>query len=390
MSTASLPVVQDPPEHGPLATLRRLDWWLLGTTLALLAFGMIMILSASSNYADHRYGDSMHFVTRQGMGAAFGLTAMIGILFCPMRWIRRYGPWIYLFGLVGLVLVFTPLGHKAYGAVRWISLGPIKIQPSEFARIGLVLTLAGFLHRNQGRINDVVGVLFPVGLISSAMIVLLMLQPDFGTTVLTCALIFVMVFISGLNWVWVGSLGVTFVVAAGLGAIVAPYRLQRVTSFLNPFDDLEGAGHQVIQGWIAMASGGLTGQGIAGGIAQRGNLPEAHTDFIAAVVGEDLGAIGMILLVSAFGILVWRGYGIAARASSLYGALVAAALTTLLASQAVVNLGVLVGWAPPKGLVLPFLSYGASAVVAHLVCVGLLLRISTELPHSPSTERGTS
>lgn len=388
MTTASLPAVQDPPAHGPLATLRRVDWLLLGTTLFLLAFGMLMILSASSNYADHRYGNSLHFVTRQGMGVGLGLVSMAVVLFSPMKWIRRGGVWVYVVALIGMLLVFTPLGHKAYGAVRWISLGPIKIQPSEFARIGLVLVLGVFLHRNQGRINDIVGVLLMVVLITLPMIGLLMAQPDFGTTLLTGVLVFVMVFLSGLRWGWIAMLAVVGGVLGVFGAIVAPYRHKRITAFLSPFENLEGSGHQVIQGWIAMASGGWTGQGIAGGIAQRGNLPEAHTDFIGAVVGEDLGALGMIVLVVAFGVLVWRGYAIAARARTLYGTLIAAALTTLLASQAVVNLGVLVGWAPPKGLVLPFMSYGSSAVVAHLLCVALILRISVD--SETSARRGES
>ncbi len=171
-------------------------------------------------------------------------------------------------------------------------------------------------------------------------------------------------------------MGAVAVVLGAILAVIEPYRVRRLLSFTDPLENADGSGYQVVQGWIAMASGGWTGQGLAGGVAQRGNLPEAHTDFIAAVVGEDLGAIGVSVMVAAFVVLVWRGYGIAARATDLYGALVATALSTLLASQALVNLGVLVGWAPPKGLVLPFLSYGASAVVAHLLCVGILLRIS--------------
>jgi cell division protein FtsW len=376
MSAVLLPAVPDPAPSGPLAALRRLDWWMLAVTVALLAFGMLMILSASSIYADQRYGDPLHFVVRQGMGVGVGVVAMLAVLFTPMSWIRRYGFVLYLAGLVGLLLVFTPLGHRAYGAVRWISFGPIKLQPSEFARIGLVLTLGWYLARNQGRVNDIVGVATPTFLLALPMLGLLMAQPDFGTTVLTTLLLFVMVFVAGMSWGWILSMGAVAVVLGAILAVIEPYRVRRLLSFTDPLENADGSGYQVVQGWIAMASGGWTGQGLAGGVAQRGNLPEAHTDFIAAVVGEDLGAIGVSVMVAAFVVLVWRGYGIAARATDLYGALVATALSTLLASQALVNLGVLVGWAPPKGLVLPFLSYGASAVVAHLLCVGILLRIS--------------
>jgi cell division protein FtsW len=383
MNSAVLPAVAEPRAQGPLAALRRLDWALLALTLALVAFGMLMILSASSLFADQRYGDPLHFVVRQGMGVAFGLVAMVAVLLTPMAWIRRAGPLLYALSLVGLVLVFTPLGHKAYGAVRWISLGPLKIQPSEFARIGLVMTLGWYLARNQGRVNDVVGVVIPALGVSMLMFLLLMAQPDFGTTVLTAALVGVMLFVAGMSWGWVISLFTGAAVLGGFLALLEPYRVKRLLSFSDPFENAEGSGYQVVQGWIAMASGGWTGQGLAGGIAQRGNLPEAHTDFIAAVIGEDLGAIGVSLMIFAFVLLVWRGYAIAARATDLYGALVAAALSTLLASQAVVNLAVLVGWAPPKGLVLPFLSYGASAVVAHLLCVAVLLRISIHAAPAP-------
>lgn len=376
MSQVALPAVPEPVADGPFAALRRLDWWLLGVTLGLVAFGMLMIFSASSIYADQRYGDPLYFVVRQGMGVVFGLVAMVAVLLCPMRWIRSYGWVLYLVSIVGLVLVFTPLGHRAYGAVRWISLGPIKIQPSEFARIGLVLALGMFLARNRGRINDVIGVISIALVIPSVMFVLLMFQPDFGTTVLTALLVVIMLIVGGLSWAGILTLLAGGGAAGAFLALRERYRAERIAHFLDPLESADGAGYQVVQGWIAMASGGWTGQGLGGGIAQRGNLPEAHTDFIAAVVGEDLGVVGIVVMVGAFVVLIWRGFSIAMRATDLFGTLVATALSTLLASQALVNLGVLVGWAPPKGLVLPFLSYGASAVVAHLLCVALLLRIS--------------
>lgn len=386
MSSASLPVVPDPPAKGPFEALRRLDWALVALTVILIAFGMLMITSASSLHADVRYGDPTHFVVRQGMGVGVGVLGIVALLFCPIRWIRSYGWVLYLAGIIGLILVFTPLGHRAYGATRWLSLGPIKIQPSEFARLGLVLWLGWFLSKNSGRIHEFVGVIVPAIAMGVPMVVLLMTQPDFGTTVLTSALVMVMLFVAGIRWAVVGGLGLVGGVLIGIGAIIEPYRIRRLLSFTSPLDDPTGAGHQVVQGWIAMASGGWFGQGMAGGVAQRGNLPEAHTDFIAAVVGEDLGAMGISLLILLFIVFIWRGYAIAARARTPFGSLVATALTTLLASQAVVNLAVLVGWSPPKGLVLPFLSYGASAVVAHLLCVGMLLRISID--RDPDAPRG--
>lgn len=381
MSTA-LPAVTEPPRSGSLAALRRLDWWLLGAVVLLIGFGMLMILSASSLKADATYGDPLHFVVRQAGGLAMGVVFATSLVFVPFEWLRKLSWPVYLLGLVGLLLVFTPLGHRAYAATRWISLGGVNIQPSEYAKIALILVMSHYLAANEGRLGDILGVGLPALAIPVPMVVLLMLEPDFGTTVITCALVGVMLFTAGLHWGWVATLGVGGGTLLSLLAVIAPYRMRRLVSFLDPFENIEGSGYQVIQGWIAMASGGWFGQGIASGVAQRGNLPEAHTDFISAVVGEELGVLGWGLLIALYLVIVWRGFGISARSKTLFGSLVAAAITTLLASQAVINLGVVVGWMPAKGLVLPFMSYGASAILAHVICVGLLLRVSMQTEHA--------
>ena len=376
---SALPVVPAPPENGPLQVLRRLDWWLLGAVLLLLGFGSLMILSASTLHADLAFGDPLRFVVRQGLGMSAGAISVATILLVPYKWLRK-GAWaLYLATLAGMVLCLVPgIGHEVLGAWRWIKFGPVNIQPSEFAKIALILVVASYLAANEGRLNDILGVGVPAFGIAVPMIALLMLEPDFGTTVITVSLLGILLFMAGLHWGWVVTLGVVGGVVLSLAAVVAPYRLARITSFWDPFQDVQGGGHQVVQGWIAMASGGWTGQGIASGIAQRGNLPEAHTDFISAVVGEELGVLGWAILIGLYLMIVWRGFGIAARAESLFGSLVASAVSARRASQALINLGVVVGWMPAKGLVLPFMSYGASAVVAHLICIGLLLRVSME------------
>jgi cell division protein FtsW len=280
--------------------------------------------------------------------------------------------------IVALVLVLTPLGHTANNAQRWIALGGVHVQPSEFAKLALILFVGDYLARNEGRLRDVVGVALPAVGLAVPVFVLVMLEPDFGTTVILAGIVGVLLFVGGLPMRWVavlGGLGVSGL--AGL-AVLEPYRVKRLVSFLDPFKDPDGAGYQVGQGWIALASGGLYGQGLASGVAQRGFLPEAHTDFIAAVVGEELGAIGFGVLVLGYGVLIWRGTVIASRATDLYGMLVASATTALLGAQTAINLGVVTGLMPAKGLVLPFLSYGSSAVVVHAMCVGLLLRVGME------------
>lgn len=375
----ALAAVPAPHESSALRTLRRLDWWLLAAVLLLLGYGTLMILSASTLHADLVFGDPLRFVLRQSLGMGFGVAGLVSLLMLPFAWLRRSAWLIYGLSLVGLFLCLVPgIGHNVLGAWRWIRIGPINVQPSEFAKIALILATSSYLAANEGRLNDIIGVGAPAFLICTPMMALLLLEPDFGTTVITVALVGVMLFMAGLHWGWVVTGGVVGSVLLSLAAVVAPYRLARITSFWDPFSDPEAGGHQVIQGWIAMASGGWWGQGIASGIAQRGNLPEAHTDFISAVVGEELGAAGWVVLIALYLVLVWRGFGIAARARTLFGTLIASAVSTLLASQALINLGVVVGWMPAKGLVLPFMSYGASAVVAHLLCIGLLLRVSME------------
>lgn len=355
------------------------DWWLLSTSLVLAALGLLLILSASSDMADSRYGDALRFVTRQGLGMLVGMVGAVVALTVPWGWYRGRPMWA-LAGLVlvSLLLVWSPLGVGANGARRWLDLGLLNVQPSEFAKIAVILVGANYLAHNAHRIDDILGVVLPLCMMVAVPTVLVLLEPDFGSMVILVGLLGYQLIIAGLPKKWIaGGLGLG---GAGLGllAVAEPYRLRRLTSFMHPFEDMEGDGYQVIQGWIAMGTGGVAGRGLGGGAAQSGFLPEAHTDFIAAVMAEEAGAIGWVAMVALYGILLWRGTVIANRASSLYGTLLAGGVTTLLMAQTVVNLGVIVGWVPPKGLVLPFLSYGASAVMIHVVCVALLLRVGLE------------
>ena len=364
--------------EAPKATSRwgGLDWPLLGFAGTLMAFGLLMILSASSLDADATYGNAMHFVTRQSIGLMMGAGVSAVLLMLPWSWFRR-GAWVaYAGSIVSLALVLSPLGHSANGAARWVKLGPINLQPSEFAKVALVLILSYYLSNNRGRLKDIVGVGLPGIALLFPLVVLIVFQKDFGTTVILMGLAGVLYFVAGLQWRYIfagvgGAVGLlAFLVA------IEPYRLKRLTSFLDPFADPDGAGYQVVQGWIALASGGPFGAGLATGVAQRGFLPEAHTDFISAVIGEELGAMGWAFTILLILGMVWRGFVISGRAKDLFGMLVAVGLSTMFAAQAIINMGVVAGLVPPKGLVLPFLSYGASAALFHTMCIGILLRIS--------------
>lgn len=354
------------------------DWPLFAVASLLVGLGLLMNLSASTMFADERYHNELHFFLRQGAGITLGVLAAGLVTQLPYGWLRR-GVWpAYFVTLLLYVLVMTPMGHEAYGAARWIDLGIIKFQPSELGKLTLILALSHYLACNTGRLRDVLGVIVPGISLVIPMFAMMVYQLDFGTTVIFVGLSGVLFFVAGLHPRFLFVLG--GMAAIGLAVLIAvePYRVVRVTSFLDPFADSSGAGYQVVQGWIAMASGGWTGQGLASGVAQRGFLPEAHTDFISAVIGEEFGAIGWLTMCFAYAVLVWRGLLVAQRAPDLFGLLVAVGITTLLAAQVAINLGVVCGLLPAKGLVLPFLSYGASAIVIHCICIGILLRISQE------------
>ena len=355
-----------------------LDGPLLGLSVVLAGFGLLMILSASSLSADATFGDAFHYVTRQLVGLTLGAGLASAIVLSPWRLVRRMAWPSYLVTLALLVAVMTPLGHSAKGATRWIDVGPFNVQPSELSKVALVLILADFLANNRGRLKDLVGVVMPgLGLLAP-LVFFVVLQKDFGTTVILLGLTGVLLFVAGLQWRWVfaGFGGAAALLA--LLVVIEPYRVKRLTSFRDPFADADGGGYQVVQGWIALATGGAWGTGIGSGVAQRGFLPEAHTDFISAVVGEELGVLGFVAVVLLQIGLVWRASVIARKSADLFGLFAAMGIGAMFGAQAIINLGVVGGLLPAKGLVLPFLSYGASAAVVHTACVGLLVRISME------------
>ncbi len=356
------------------------DWWLLGVTFGLCGLGLLMILSASSVMADQNYGDALRFVTRQIMGLGIGLAAAVTALVVPWRWYRTRAHYVLGASALMLALVWTPLGHGAKGARRWLDLGPLNIQPSEVAKVAVILFASHYLAKNAHKLKDLVGGVLPLLGLCGIPIFLTFIQPDFGSTVILCGLVGYLLIVAGMRTLWVMIGGTVAVAGLASLAVLAPYRIRRLASFTDPLENASGDGYQVVQGWIALAQGGLFGQGLGNGIAQRGFLPEPHTDFIGAVIGEELGAIGWLVMVACYGIVLWRGTVLASRAGGLYGNLLAGGVTTLLAVQAIINLGVIVGWVPPKGLVLPFVSYGASAVVVHVLCIGLLLRVGLESP----------
>ncbi len=350
----------------------------------LMLVGLVMVQSASGPVAAERYHDAWFFVKRQALAGTLGVLGAGVVALVPYRWLRHLAWVLYGMVFVGLILVFVPgIGHSVKGASRWVSLGAFNVQPSEFAKLAVVLTVAWWLHRTQGRIQDFKGTVLPALAIPLPLMLLVLLEPDFGSTVVMAGLTLLLVYLAGIRGRWLASLFGITLMALGPAMLLASYRVRRWMGFLDPWADPSGDGYQIIQSLVAYASGGFLGRGLGESQSKHLFLPEPWTDFIASVLGEELGLVGVLLLVGLYTALIWRGFHIAARAPDLFGVLVAVSITALLAGQAIFNMGVTLGVVPPKGMVLPLVSYGGSALICHLVAVGLLLNISTHATEDP-------
>jgi len=363
------------------------DKLLMIVVAALVILGMVMVQSASGPVATEKTGDAFFYIKRQSVGLAVGLTGCFAIAWLPQGVLRRYVWVFYGVALVGLIAVFVPgIQHKANGAARWVGAGGIHFQPSEFAKIALALVLADFLDKNASRLHDIKGVLWKAIAIPAPVMMLVLMEPDFGTTVLLALLTMLLLYVAGLNSRWVAGVGLAGLAAAVPTVLMVDYRRERVFGFLDIWANESGSAYQIIQSLIAFQNGGLIGQGLAESQAKHHFLPESWTDFIAAVLAEELGLLGLLALITLYGLVVWRGLIIAREASTLFGTLLASSLTLLLGLQAFFNLGVAMGMLPPKGLVLPFMSYGPSALMIHLITIGLLLNVSASA--APDEGRG--
>jgi cell division protein FtsW len=285
-------------------------------------------------------------------------------------------PLLILAGLLLVLVLVPPLGQSINGTRRWIRIAGLSFQPAELAKMALVLFLAAFIARRREQLGDVKQGLAPPLLIAGAFAALVFGQPDMGNAVTLLALTFALLFLGGCRAKHLGLLLATAVPLLIVGIALAPYRLRRVTAFLDPWDDPRGSGFQIIQSWLALGGGGLLGRGIGDSRQKLFYLPEAHTDFIFAIIGEELGFVGAIVVLALFVVLVWRGVRIGIRTPEPFGAYLALGITVLLATQTIVNLGVVTGLLPTKGLPLPFISFGGSALVLTMVSTGVLLNIS--------------
>jgi cell division protein FtsW len=366
------------------------DRWLFGVTLALCLVGAVMVFSASAVIAREQFGNAYTFILRQLVWLALGLAGMFWLMNLDYRRLRQPAVIFSALALVLLLLVVVFLVDRAHATHRWIRLGPASIQPSEFAKLVVIFYLAWFLEMRRkpavGLAQEEVSVginnwkhtlapaLGPVLFLT----VLVLLEPDLGTSLEIFLVAVAMMFVAGLSGTYVLGAGVAALPALYLLIAHVPYRYVRVMSFLNPDADPQGSGFQLLQSLIAVGSGGLFGVGLMESKQKLFYLPEAHTDFIYAVLCEELGFIGGGIVLALFAVYGWRGIRAALRAPDDFGRLTALGITAMVVSQALINLGVVLGMMPTKGIPLPFISYGGSSLLVMLLATGVLLNISQQ------------
>ncbi len=363
----------------PKIKLGAMDYQFLGSVIVLLAFGLIMILSASSPvaYASSSTGhNSFYYFNKQLTWAAIGGVAMVFTANYDYRKLKKWAN-LALFGSFGLlVLVLIPgIGVVVNEARRWIQIGPVKFQPSEIAKFGVVLFMASSLAQNYKVLKKFGGLLVYIGILVVLALVIMM-EPHFSCTMLIMASACIMLFVAGAKWQHIGILSVPAVLGIAGLVLVAPYRLKRVTTFLDPFKDIAGEGWQIVQSLYAIGSGGIFGAGIGQSRQKYLNIPEPQNDFIFSIICEELGLIGAILVIALFAFLIYRGIKIALEAPDLFGTLLAVGIISLIAIQALVNIAVVTSSVPVTGMPLPFFSYGGTALAITMAEMGVILNIS--------------
>ena len=353
------------------------DVQLLFPVLFLVGIGIVMVYSASSALALKKFASDYFFLKKQALFAFAGVIILVAARHFPYKYYR-----LLAYPLVGLslallaVILFTDLGLTAGGSTRWMRLGSFSFQPSEFARIALVIFLAYSMEKKADRIKEFSIGFMPHVLVLGIFTILIFSQPDFGSVFILGALTWILLFIGGVRfWQLITSLLVILPVAYFF-LTNAEYRTKRILGFLNPWEHSSDAGYQIVHSLMAFGTGGLWGTGIGKGYQKLFYLPEPHTDFIFSVIGEELGLLGVLIIIGLYGWVIIRGIAIARNAPDLFGAYLAAGLTIAMGLQIVVNMGVTLGLLPTKGLTLPLLSYGGTSLLLNMASIGILMNIS--------------
>ncbi|MFO7557522.1 MAG: putative lipid II flippase FtsW [Desulfobacterales bacterium] len=352
------------------------DIKLLFPVLILVGIGIVMVYSASSAMAFKKFGTDSYFLKKQGTFALAGIVALVILRHTPYRLFRSLSYIILISSFVMLSLVKVPdIGYSAGGADRWIRLLGLSFQPSEFARFSMIIYLAYSMSKKQEKIKEFSIGFMPHVFVLSIYTLLILIQPDFGSVIILCLLTWIMMFSGGVR---ITHLLSGLLVALPLAVYLmqnATYRMKRVLSFMDPWSHSADEGYQVVHSLMAFGSGGIFGSGIGQGYQKLFYLPEPHTDFIFSVVGEELGFFGVLFIIGLYTVILWRGIIISKNSEDLFGSFVALGITTAMGLQIGINMGVAMGLLPPKGLALPFLSYGGSSLLINMACIGILMNI---------------
>jgi len=354
------------------------DFWFTVLVLALVIFGVIMVFSASYYSALNSSGSPYTYLIRDLIFAVSGFGIMILFAMIDYHKFMKWAPYLLLLSILLLVLVVTPLGTEVNGAKRWLGAGVLSIMPGEIAKICAILAVAAYFGSDPGRILSFRRGVLPMIALIGLLCGLVMLQPNMSTAITIAGIIVIMMFVAGMQYRYL--IGLFVLGGAGIGALIlAPggeYRLSRVTTFLDPFKDASGEGYQVVQSLLALGSGGIFGVGLGKSVQKTLYLPEPQNDFILAVIGEELGFIGILILMTVYLLLIWRGIRIALQAPDRFGMLLASGITSMIGLQVILNVAVVTSSMPATGVILPFVSYGGNALWLFMLAAGIMLNIS--------------
>ncbi len=356
------------------------DPWLLGAVGLLLLLGLMMALNTTYFLSLNKTGAPFYLFERQLLSVLLGLAAMAILASLPTEWLKQASFAVFVCGILLLIAVWVPgLGVVRGGARRWLKFGPLTIEPAELTKLGWVFFLAERLSRYQYRLNDFRRGLMPLLAVFALLALITLEQPDFGATVVLALILLAMCFAAGVPVAHLGAAGGALSLFMTYQAFHKAYRARRLLGFAHPWETARSAGFQLVQSLIAIGAGGKWGVGLGAGRQKMFYLPQAHSDFVFAVVGEELGLAGVLLVVSLFGTITVRGMRLARRHNDSFASLLATGMTSLLTFQAVINMAVVTGLLPTKGLALPFLSYGGTAMVGSLAALGVLLNLSRQV-----------
>jgi len=350
------------------------DRWMFTVTAILVFIGLVMVFSASAVMAKERYGSAYEFLVRQLIWAVAGLIAMVVAMKVDYKRLKHPAMVFSLLGLTTLLLISVFFLDRTHGTHRWFRLGPISFQPSELAKPALILFLAWFLENKAKAIDDLRNTLLPAAAPTAVFLGLIVFQPDLGTAIACAGITACMLFVAGIRLRYFGYAFLASLLPLYFLIFHVSYRKDRILAFLNPWSDPQGRGFHMIQSLIAVSTGGVTGLGLMEGKQKLFYLPEPHTDFIFAVTAEELGLLGALTVV----IFLWRGVRVSLRTQDNFGRFLAVGITSMIVLQAFINISVVLGLMPTKGIPLPFVSYGGSSLFVTLACVGVLLNITKQ------------